>query len=156
MVHRGSQRLRVACNVHKPRLKRGHEREADADHEERRAGQDRVGCGEKEKREEHDVPDDDAENRRDQRPVREPPAGDVADNHAQAPQRKEQGHRALGHAGFLNKGWSDVAVDSEHAAEADRRNRERQPDLQAAEGGQLRAVDLRPRPLRSREQECAT
>ena len=53
----------------------------------------------------------------------------VAGDHARAEDADHEGDGLFGNAGDMDEGRRDVAEDGEHAPEADRRDRQRQPDL---------------------------
>ncbi len=126
--------------VQHPLLQRrdGGEAERPDEHDGDR-GEDLVVGGEGEQREHQgEAPEGDVEQRH-QPPVREPAAEQVAEEHPDAEQHQQPGHRAVRVAGHVGHHRGDVGDRGEDAAEAEHGHRHRQQHLGVAEGGQLAA-----------------
>ncbi|KAI1691998.1 hxlR-like helix-turn-helix domain-containing protein [Ditylenchus destructor] len=139
VVEGGSKGLRIAGNIHQPRLERGSDDEAAADQETADAQQDRIVRRQREGDEHGEIERQRPADGAHQRQVGKLRPEDVADDHAAAEDRHDDRYHADIEAGDFGDDRRDIGEDGEHAAEARRRDAERQPDLlalQRAEFGQ--------------------
>ena len=128
MVERGREHLRVLADVHEPGLQRRPCGEHGADQKDRRTAVQALWTA-TEKRARtaafqtsaHPIVGRSARSAK-----RGPTTLPVT---MPAPKTQITKGTACGNAGDMDEGRRDVAEDGEHAAEADRRDRQRQPDL---------------------------
>ena len=135
VVHRGTEGLRLAGDVHQPQLEVDHQHRAEGGHREhdraaapsRAAPRTRTRSGSGPSR----LPDRSASRTPTSRPARRP-ARCRRPCRARTPSTKT-GHRRLGQAADLGDGRGDVGVDGEQPAEPDRAGQQHQPGLAVAE-----------------------
>ncbi|MCY1504750.1 hypothetical protein D9M68_389320 [compost metagenome] len=137
MAKGGGKRLRLASDIHQPRLHARHDGETAADEEHVDDRDPRIAHGEIEKHIGEDVEDDGDADCRQQRPIGQSRADDVAEDHAGAEDREHDRHIGKRNTCDLGQRRRDVAEDCEHAAAADGADAKHQPDLQLAKRAEL-------------------
>ena len=137
MIQRRCDRLRFAGDIHQPRLEHDPERAAHSDRDNHRAHGPQAVSSQRIKGSGRRAPQQDRAHSRHQRSTGEARYDEVPKCHPDPEQREDDRRGVGGRVRDRDECRHQKGVDREHAAEANRGDAERQPNLPAAKRVQL-------------------